>query len=589
MRKLLFIIALTATVLSAIAAAAPTSARRKAAAMRSERKADMIFLEALRHKEQGDLDAYADLVVRAYEINPADSFLGWEYGRFVLAYTDPEDSGEVAAAYRLMRDYAVDGAGSADYYTVSLTAQAADRLGFNDDARLMLRRLYENNPGRPEAAGIYAQTLMKTGRADDIREALAVYDTIEARDGMSIPLSSMRMRAYLQQGDTAALLRESRRLLEASPTSSEYAVLAGDVYSQLNRPDSALIFYNRAIELDPASGIAYYSRANLFLNRGDSTAYDREIFLALGQADLDVETKTELMRDYVSKLYRDPGQRDRISALFDRLIDQHPHESTIHGLYGDYLAAIGEYDAAAEQLVYETDLDPSNVERWRMLCSLFLTTENYARASAAASLAMGYFPDDTQLPLMAAASLTSLDRAQEAIDLLRVASDNPNLDTETRSSFITSIGDALYRLEETDSAFVCYEEAIRLNPANYLAMNNCAYFLACNDRDLDHALELITKALAGRPDDPTVLDTYAWVLFKRRDYEKAREMIDRTIELSEEDGDDLSAEVLEHAGDIYFMLREPDKALEFWKDALEIDPGSEMLKRKVTHKTYFYE
>ncbi len=190
---------------------------------------------------------------------------------------------------------------------------------------------------------------------------------------------------------------------------------------------------------------------------------------------------------------------------------------------------------------------------------------------------------------MAAAALTESGKSDEAIDLLRKAAGNPAFDSETRSDLVTSMGDALYRNGQTDSAFVYYDEAIRLNPANFLAMNNCAYFLACTDRDLDRALELIEKASAGRPDDPTTLDTYAWVLFKRRDYEKARELIDRTLALTEEAGEELSPELLEHAGDIYFMLREPDTALAFWKRALELDPSSDLLKRKVTHKTYFYE
>ncbi|MBD5346144.1 MAG: tetratricopeptide repeat protein [Bacteroides sp.] len=589
MRKILLITVITATLITAFAAAAPRIDRREAAASRAERKADMIFLEALLHKEQGEIDAYADLVVRAYETNPNDSFLGWEYGRIFIATADPADSTGIASAYKLMRDYAMEGEGATDFYTMSLMAQTAERQGYDNDLKTILHRLYENNPDRPEVAVNYAQRLAMTGRADDVKEALAVYDTIEAREGLSVPLSSLRMRTYLMQGDTAAILREARRLFSSSPTSAEYAVLAGDVYNQMQQSDSALAFYDKAIELDPTSGIAYYSRANLYLSRGDSTAYDQEIFIALGQPDLDVETKTELMRGYVSNLYREPSQRERITSLFNRLIDQHPHESSIHGLYGDYLAAIGEFAPAAEQLVYETDLNPSNVERWRMLCSLYLSLENYERAVATANTAMGFFPDDAQLPLMAASAMSNINRADEAIVLLRNAMGNPVFDDETRSNFITSIGDIMYTLEETDSAFTCYEEAIRLNPANYLAMNNCAYFLACNDRELDHALDLITKAVAGRPDDTTTLDTYAWVLFKRRDYEKAKEIIDRTLEISNDDGDEISAEILEHAGDIYFMLREPEQALEFWKKALATDPDSEILKRKVTHKTYFYE
>lgn len=594
MRRLLFLTLITAALVTTFGAAASRSDRFRAASeARDERKADMLFLEALRHKEHADVDAYADLIGRAYEINPADSFLGWEYGRIVVSITQPEDSDDVADAYAMMRDYAIDGAGDRDFYIVSATAQIADRLGYDDDARLMFKRLYEKNPSRPEVAANYAQRLALTGRSADIAEALAVYDTIEAREGLSIPLTGMRMRLRMLQGDTLGLLAEARRLMESSPETAEYAVMAGDVYSQMQRSDSALIFYNKAIELDPTSGIAYYSRANYYLNRGDSSAYDREIFLALGQQDLDVETKTELMRDYVSHLYRDPSQQDRISQLFSLLIDEHPHESAIHGLYADYLAAIGNYSRAAEQADYQIGLDPSDANRWRFLGSLYLSLKDYGKAAATARKAMEYFPEDTQLPLMAAAALSEDGKPQEAITLLAGVAENPDFDNVTRSEFLTSMGDALYKDNRLDSAFVYYDRAIKVNPANYLAMNNCAYFLACSDRDLDQALQLAEKAVAGRPDDPTTLDTYAWVLFKRHDYDKAREVIDHTIELATADdqqsGNDLSAELLEHAGDIYFMVRQPEKALDYWKQALELDPDSELLRRKVTHKTYFYE
>ncbi|MDE6278409.1 MAG: hypothetical protein K2M05_00385, partial [Paramuribaculum sp.] len=77
--------------------------------------------------------------------------------------------------------------------------------------------------------------------------------------------------------------------------------------------------------------------------------------------------------------------------------------------------------------------------------------------------------------------------------------------------------------------------------------------------------------------------TYAWVLFKMRDYDRAREIIDKTLENS----DEASADVLQHAGDIYFMCQLHDEAVEFWKDALELEPDNELLQRKVNHKTYF--
>lgn len=610
MHRHAIITAVAATLISTFMAATPRVDRAAAEAGRAERKADMVFLEALRHKEQGDMDAYADLVGYAAQINPADPYIGFEYGRFLVAIASQSDadSADVERGYRLMRTYAMDGEGARDFSTVAMAAATAQRTGHDSDAREMMRRLYRDNPDRPEAGVNYAQLLASTGRAADLNEAIAVFDTIEAHEGgIPVPLIGMRLKLRMMQGDTTALINDVRRYVASSPKSADNCVLAGDVFGQLQMPDSALAYYNRAIELDPSSGIAYYSRANLYLTRGDSTAYDREIFMALEQPDLDVETKTELMRDYVSNLYRDPSQKERIVRLFNRLLEAHPHEAAIHGLYGSYLATMGDYGPAAEQIDYQISLDPSDVDQWRMLGSLYYNLEEYDKTAATALKAMELFPDDTNLPLLASEALTRQGKTDEALEVLHKRLDDPLLGSDARSDLLTAIGDALYRDDRPDSAFVYYERAITLNPANYLAMNNCAYFMACSDLDLDRALTLIQKAVDGRPDDPTTLDTYAWVLFKRREYDKAREIIDKTLELSgesadegaesdgndipddEADDDDLSAEMLEHAGDIYFMVREPEKALEFWKRALALDPANELLRRKVTHKTYFYE
>jgi tetratricopeptide (TPR) repeat protein len=48
-------------------------------------------------------------------------------------------------------------------------------------------------------------------------------------------------------------------------------------------------------------------------------------------------------------------------------------------------------------------------------------------------------------------------------------------------------------------------------------------------------------------------------------------------------------ELYSHAGDIFFWNGEQEKAVEYWKTALSLSPDDQLLKRKVTHKTYFFE
>ena len=70
-----------------------------------------------------------------------------------------------------------------------------------------------------------------------------------------------------------------------------------------------------------------------------------------------------------------------------------------------------------------------------------------------------------------------------------------------------------------------------------------------------------------------------------KQYDRAQYYIEEAFKYSDEP----SAELYHHAGDIYFMTGDPDKAVEYWQQALDLEPDNEMLQRKVKHKTYFYK
>ena len=46
------------------------------------------------------------------------------------------------------------------------------------------------------------------------------------------------------------------------------------------------------------------------------------------------------------------------------------------------------------------------------------------------------------------------------------------------------MGDNLYARQLLDSAFTAYQKALLYDPENYLALNNCAYYLACEGATL---------------------------------------------------------------------------------------------------------
>ena len=136
-----------------------------------------------------------------------------------------------------------------------------------------------------------------------------------------------------------------------------------------------------------------------------------------------------------------------------------------------------------------------------------------------------------------------------------------------------------------------------------MAMNNAAYYMSEKGVDLDNAELYASIATASDPENVTFLDTHAWVMFKKKEYKQAREIMDKALKISgiiegddntsnEEPVDEQnkpSAEIYDHAGDIYFMSGDHAEAVEFWKEALKLDPENEAIKKKVTHRTYFFE
>ena len=165
-----------------------------------------------------------------------------------------------------------------------------------------------------------------------------------------------------------------------------------------------------------------------------------------------------------------------------------------------------------------------------------------------------------------------------------------NKDTQMvdESDIHSSLGDIYQQIGDTANAIKNYEAAININPSNALALNNFAYFLCTHKKDrTDDAAKMAEMALAADPDNSSYLDTYAYVLFLKHDYKKALEFIEKAAEHCDQNDD--NAELLEHYGDILFMLGKPTEAVEKWKEALKTNPESKLLKKKIENKTYFYE
>ena len=130
--------------------------------------------------------------------------------------------------------------------------------------------------------------------------------------------------------------------------------------------------------------------------------------------------------------------------------------------------------------------------------------------------------------------------------------------------------------EQTDQphkAEAAFAKALELNPNDSGALNYLGYWWADEGRNLEEAIELITRAVELNPDNGYYADSLGWIYFKIGEADKAVIWLEHAIQLAPDD-----AVIHEHLGDVYWHLGRPLEARYKWQFA------HEMYSNKATRK-----
>jgi tetratricopeptide (TPR) repeat protein len=160
-------------------------------------------------------------------------------------------------------------------------------------------------------------------------------------------------------------------------------------------------------------------------------------------------------------------------------------------------------------------------------------------------------PDALALYYYLAIAYHQAEQTDSVLSVCSRALEHVTADTqkEVISDFYSIMGDVYHTKKQMAEAYAAYDSSLVYNPSNIGALNNYAYYLSVERRDLDKAEEMSYKTVKAEPNNSTYLDTYAWILFEKGNYAEARIYIDNAMKNDGEKSD----VIVEHCGDIYFM------------------------------------
>ena len=463
------------------------------------------------------------------------------------------------------------------------------------DRALELTKLWlEAEPDSVKAKQAQSSLLIQSNRIDDLAPQMSA---LLAQDKSNVGNNLLHLNRILGKiSDKKAVQSLVDRvatpydnLPEAHFAMAQAAANAGDNLRALNEAEKAL-------QLRPDWEIAAIARAQLQARQSAQTAIDSLTnFVDSNPAARDA-------RLALARLLISEKRYDDARGHFDRLLKENPDNPDV--IYPVAMLALqhGDTTTGRTQLEHllETDFpDKSTIhfflgqldqeqkrpqdalEHYRQVT----TGEQYipARSRTAQILIQQGKIDDarevlhdthsnsnadrTQLILTESQLLREANRQNDAYIVLETAlsahPDNPELLYETALT-----AERIGKPEQLDKHL---KHLLELKPEHAHALNALGYSWAERNTRLPEAHDLIAKALKLSPEDPFIMDSMGWVLFRQGKLPEALQTLEKAYKLRAD------PEIAAHLGEVLWTANRKDEARSLLNDAAKANPDNEVL------------
>lgn len=535
---------------------------------------EFMYVEALKQKMFGNTQQAVQLLSSCLEIDPNSSAAMYELATIHAANNDLTSS-------TLLLEKAISINPGNKWYKL-LLAQNYQQLRKFAEAAAIYDELLKLDPEDLDYLYMKAVLLSNSQQPE---KAIQVYNKLETKLGVNEQISVAKQQLYLSQGKTQEAFKEINKLISSNPQEAKYYGLLADMYQNMGDSVNALIYYHKIQEVDPENGFVHFSLANYYLQQGNLERSYEETKKGFKSDQIDIQSKLQLFMMLTENPAQTNIDESKEEDLINILVEQYPDEFMVHALYAESLLRKKKLAEARVELQKALEIEKNDYMIWERILFIDNDLQEWNELYNHSNQLIELFPNQPNGYLFNAIACIQLEKFSEAEEMaeegLTFVVDNPQL----QGQLLMLQGEALYKQDKVKEAFKLFDKTVELDKENYIAMNNYAYYLSLYGQDLDKAERMSGKVIERFPNNPTYLDTHAWVLFRKGDYTLAKFYMESAIS----NGGDTNATLLEHYGDILIQLKKVDEAVKQWQKAKESGGDSEVLERKIREKKYIDE
>ncbi len=499
-----------------------------------------------------------------------------EAKKYLLKYAAKEPGNDVVNYY-LSNIYLREG----DYSNALIYIQKA----YSTDPgnywyMVQLARLYTATKEYGMAADIYDKIRstypQKTTLYDDLidlyvqqkeyTKAASVIDEIEKIEGKSEASVLTRYNILVYEGKSDLAKDLITEYNSDSPTPRTSTIL-GDIYLNQRSDSLAYIQYTNALKADPSYNPARFGISEYYRIKGDFAQYFENINPFLADSNMNPDMKISYLKEILRNSQFVQAFIKQLDTMMLNTYNAHKADTSIVYEYTSYLYQTGFREEALKVLKDNLDRYPDDKGANRQYLALLYYEERWDDLLTESEAIIKKFPEVTDFMELKGIALVKKEQIKEAIEvykrILQIVKGKPSAMVNP----MAILGDLYYQMKDKKSSFAYYEKVLKIEPNNVPTLNNYAYYLSLEDKSLQRAYEMSKITVDKEPDNPTYLDTFAWILFKMGKYLEAKAIFKHAMLY----GGKESAAILDHYAETLFKLKEFDLAFIYWDQAKALD------------------
>jgi tetratricopeptide (TPR) repeat protein len=441
-------------------------------------------------------------------------------------------------------------------YLQDLTKQARDFIGAwvlqarlaqsekkYDEVAALLQNVFSRDPDNIEGRVVQAQALLGKG---DLKQGTEVLERAD-KSVENNPLIKYQLAlAYLQGRNTSQAINELEQAITIAPKYVEAIVLLAQLRLRAGDPQSAIAPLESALQLKPDVMQVRTLLADAYLAVGrseDAASLIREQIKKTPQ-----DSQSYLILGVILKKQK---KNDEAHKAFEKAIDLNPENVVAIDQLADLDLEARAFPAVHQRADALLQKDPKSAPAYFIHGRSYVIEKNFAAAETALRKAIELDPNLAAAYNLLVAIYVESNKLPEALkELETVLGKNPQY-----SPALLTSGIIYERMGDFAKARDNYEKVLALNPNFIPALNNLAYIYSEKLNNLNRAGELARKAHELAPAEPSVQDTFGWVLYRQGKYQEAAELLEQSASKSPGKG-----EIQFHLGMANYMMGRSDEA-----------------------------